>query len=521
MSIALRYAAQSDVGLMRQNNQDSGYAGPHLLVLADGMGGPAGGDIASSIAVAHLAPLDSDAYKTEELLTLLRNAINDAHQELIDRSQTDAELHGLGTTCIAILRSGNKLAMTHIGDSRAYLLRKGTLTQVTTDHSFVQYLVETGQLSPEQAENHPQRSVLLRVLGDNEGDVVLDESIREAVVGDRWLLCSDGLSGVVSGETIGKIMHNTPDPVETCSHLIDLALKAGAPDNVTVVIADVVDAEEDEHPSLTPHIVGAAATNRLAKTRGSQGAAGKAAALRSSSSKKMDKNDADNSSHDCQSKQKKKILGKKSSPDITKDLEADDDGFEKQPKSWRFWVSMAIVCLLVFGISVGGVLAWRWTQTQYYVATHNEKVVIYQGIPQTLGPLSFSHIKEETAVRKDDLDQVQWLRIQKGVPQDSLKEARRYVRDQYNSSRTHKKKLSSSPSDSSVEEPSDTPLDSPSLEPSSSPSDTESISSALNTATTLQGRVSEANRLTATPAGALVGRLSIPHSYVQCWEAMT
>src|SRR5690606_33470976 len=180
MSIQLRFAARSDVGLVRSVNQDSGYAGPHLLVLADGMGGPAGGDIASSVAVAHLAELDDD-HGADDLLDLLRTAINDAHDELMARSEADPELAGLGTTCIAILRSGNKHAMVHIGDSRSHLRRDGDLTLYTADHTFVPYLVSTARLPEEQAPQPPPRIVILRALGDSEGEVDLDESPREAV----------------------------------------------------------------------------------------------------------------------------------------------------------------------------------------------------------------------------------------------------------------------------------------------------------------------------------------------------
>ena len=214
--IEFRCAARSDVGLVRSNNQDSGYAGPNLLVLADGMGGPAGGDIASSVAIAHLVPLDSDSYPADTMLPLLREALMDAHDELSDRSRRDKDLEGLGTTCIALMRSGNKLAMVHIGDSRAYVLRGEALTQVTTDHSFVQYLVESGQITPEEAEHHPNKNVVLRILGDSQADVTPDETIREAVVGDRWLLCSDGLSGVVSPETLGAVLAEIDDPGECC-----------------------------------------------------------------------------------------------------------------------------------------------------------------------------------------------------------------------------------------------------------------------------------------------------------------
>jgi len=166
MTISLRFAARSDVGLVRQSNQDSGYAGPHLCLLCDGMGGPAGGDIASAVAVEHLMPLDADSHQAGELLGLMRDAVQAAHTELVTLSSQDPDLAGLGTTCIGVMRSGNKLAMVHVGDSRAYMLRDGTLTQVTTDHTFVEYLVETGRLTRDQARQHPQRSVLLRVLGD-------------------------------------------------------------------------------------------------------------------------------------------------------------------------------------------------------------------------------------------------------------------------------------------------------------------------------------------------------------------
>lgn len=266
MSIGFNYAALSDIGKIRQSNQDSGYAGPNLLVLADGMGGPAGGDIASSIAIDHLRSLDNEADNPEEALESLREAISQAHQELCERSTQDPALTGLGTTCIAIRRSKDALTMTHIGDSRAYRLRGGELRQMTNDHSFVQYLVDTGQLTPEQAETHPQRSVLLRVLGDSQEDVTLDESHPEFTVGDRWLLCSDGLCGFVSGQTIGKMLYRSETPQQACESLVELALKAGGPDNITCVVADIV-----EDPRETePQVVGAAATDRLAQLRSQQ-----------------------------------------------------------------------------------------------------------------------------------------------------------------------------------------------------------------------------------------------------------
>src|SRR4051795_12639776 len=188
--MALRYAARSDVGLVRSNNQDSGYAGPDLLVVADGMGGHAGGDVASSLAIGELVSLDGEAHGADDALAHLRSALFDAHQQLLHRVNEEPTLAGMGTTVTALLRTGNRLALAHIGDSRAYFLRDGTLTQITHDHTFVQTLVDEGRLSQEEAEHHPQRSVLMRVLSDLIEDAEPDLSMREARIGDRYMICS-------------------------------------------------------------------------------------------------------------------------------------------------------------------------------------------------------------------------------------------------------------------------------------------------------------------------------------------
>ena len=390
--VEFHYAARSDVGLVRQNNQDSGYAGANLLVLADGMGGPAGGDIASSVAIAHLVPLDTDSHPAETLLPSLRDALMDAHEELSERSEQDPELAGLGTTCIALMRSGNKLAMVHIGDSRAYLLRGDTLTQVTTDHSFVQYLVDSGQITPEEAEHHPQRNVVMRILGDSQADVTPDETMREAVVGDRWLLCSDGLSGVVSSDTIAEILTDVRDPGECAEELIRLALLAGGPDNVTCVVADIVPA--GTVPPSAPQIVGAAAKDRLAPTRGGGGAAARAAAL--------------------------------ASP--TKELPVDDEAEADVPRRPRFaWLLPVISLMLAIGVVIAGWLGWQWSQSQYYVMGKDGSVVIFQGIPQSVGSWNLSHAVEITDVKLDQLAAVDQQRLQEPVTRSSRGEVDAYV----------------------------------------------------------------------------------------------
>lgn len=394
MSIQLRYAARSHVGLVRKNNQDSGYAGPHLLVLADGMGGPAGGDIASSVAVAHLAPLDQDSHAADDLLNLLRNAIQEAHQELVDISSHYKELSGLGTTCVAILRSGNKMGMVHIGDSRAYLFRDDSLTQVTTDHSFVQYLVETGEITPEEAAHHPKRSVLLRVLGDAKGEVTLDESVRAAIIGDRWLLCSDGLSGVVSAETIENVLRSENSPEDCCQQLVALALKSGAPDNVTTVVADVVDSD-DQLTATAAQVVGAASTTPAGASIGQSTPAERAAILR-----------------------RGKPL-EETTPEILRDP-------RKLSLKAKIVTALCTV-LIVLGIAAGGYGAYRWSQTQYFLGVKDGEVTLFQGINQSIGSWKLYHSVKELGVRCHDLAPVIQERLEATIAMQSPKDAQKIL----------------------------------------------------------------------------------------------
>jgi PPM family protein phosphatase len=252
MAIALRYAARTDLGLgPKSRNEDSGYAGPHLLVLADGMGGHAAGDVASSLIVGQLAPLDGESIGAEQALPALEKSVRDANFSLRRAMEDDPKLRGMGSTTIAMLRTGNKLAMAHIGDSRAYLLRDGKLSQITKDHSFVQQLVDEHRITPEEAEDHPQRSLVTRVMTGQVDDEP-DLSMRELRAGDRYLLCSDGLSDFVRRDIIEEILSESPNPSAAADRLIEVALRASARDNVTVVIADVVDLRDSEAPSTSP-----------------------------------------------------------------------------------------------------------------------------------------------------------------------------------------------------------------------------------------------------------------------------
>lgn len=397
MSIALRYAARSDVGLVRTKNEDSGYAGPHLLVVADGMGGHAGGDVASSLAVGVLADLDGEALGSTEAQTRLAERLRTTNTTLQDRVQAEPELAGMGTTVTALLRTGSRLVLAHIGDSRAYLLRGGELVKVTNDHTYVQSLVDAGRITAEEAENHPQRNVVMRVLTGEHGDEP-DLSVREGRAGDRWLLCSDGLSGFVSLDTLHDTLAAGDDPATTAENLVRLAMRSGAPDNVTVIVADLVDL--DTPPSTAPQVVGAAA----ARTKGAHPAtpAEDSPAARAAN------------------------LGRE-----TPDSDGDDDDPPTAARRWVFWL---VVLVLVAGL--GGAVwgAWTWSQGQYFVGTTTdddgeEVVAVFRGLTQDVGPVRLSTVEEATDVAVADLPFFQRGIVTDGIQVEDRAEADQIVQD--------------------------------------------------------------------------------------------
>ena len=395
MSIALRYAARSDVGLVRTKNEDSGYAGPHLLVVADGMGGHAGGDVASSLAVGTLADLDDEALGSTEAQTRLADRLRQTNAALQDRVREQPDLAGMGTTVTALLRAGSRIVLAHIGDSRAYLLRGGHLVKVTTDHTYVQSLVEAGRITEDEAENHPQRNVVMRVLTGEHGDEP-DLSVREGRAGDRWLLCSDGLSGFVSHDTLHDTLAAGDDPGTTADNLVRLAMRSGAPDNVTVIVGDIVDL--DSAPSTAPQVVGAAA----ARTRGSRPSApaDDSPAARAAS------------------------LGRPAT-----DEDADDD---PSPGRGR-WLFLLVVLVLAACMAGAVGIGWAWSQGQYFVGTteteDGDVVAVFRGLTQDVGPLRLSRVDETTDVAVADLPFFQRGIVTEGIQADDRDEAMQIVED--------------------------------------------------------------------------------------------
>jgi PPM family protein phosphatase len=401
MNLALRYAARSDIGLGRySNNQDSGYAGPHLLVIADGMGGHAAGDVASSTAIARLVALDDEASGGGDALERLTRALADANQDLRDRVASEPSLRGMGTTVTAILHSGNKLALAHIGDSRGYLLRDGVLTQLTRDHTFVQTLVDEGRLTEEEARNHPQRNLITRVL-TGERDDTPDVSVRDAKPGDTYLLCSDGLTGVVTEETLADVLGQDVDVTARAETLIDLALKGGASDNVTCIVADVVDLDRAAGPSTSPEIVGAAAANEVTTSSApADSPAGKAAALarQSAAASAFDSDDDD----------------------------VDDD--EPPPKRKHHKGMLVLLVVLVLGlVGGGGYAAYAWSQDQYFVGTQAGNVAIYRGLPQDVGPVHLSSVYERQDLPVEQLPSYWRDQVQQRITAEDLTKARAVV----------------------------------------------------------------------------------------------
>ena len=386
MALILRYAVRSDLGLVRSNNEDSVYAGPRLLAIADGMGGHAAGEVASKIVIGALENLDADR-PPGDLIAALRDSVMDANERLSAAVARDSQLDGMGTTLTALRFSGAQVGLVHVGDSRAYLLRSGQLSQITHDDTYVQYLVDSGKLTPDEAKDHPRKSVILRAL--RGADVEPDVSVREARAGDRYLLCTDGLSDVVSTETIFETLQ-LPDPQESADRLVELALRGGGPDNVTVVVADVVQARPGDAVDDVPVIAGAFVDPAAADVPGDDSPAERAAGL-----------------------------GRVVPPAAAAPAPV------KKRGRWRTPVLIAAVLVLIFGGLAG---TYAWAQTQYYVGHAGDQVAIYRGVDASFGPIKFSEVTENTDLRLNDLVPSWRSQVQSGITASSKGDAERIVR---------------------------------------------------------------------------------------------
>ena len=389
---ALRYAARSDVGLLRDGNEDSVYAGPRLLAVADGMGGAAAGEVASAVAIAAMAPLDEDP-PGADLLAALSNAAYDANDQLRDLIARDRTLTGMGTTLTAMLFSGTRIGLLHIGDSRAYLLRGGALTQITHDHTLVQSFVDEGRITREQAASHPQRALILRALQGSE-DIELDLSVRDTLPGDRYLLCSDGLSGVVSDATLRDALL-LPDLSRAVDRLVELALRGGGPDNITCVVAEVLD--EAEQTGTDDVVVAGAAAEHPASSLPRADTPAARASLVTGPVKKAP-------------------------------TEIRAYGFAHATKRQRHPVRIVLIVIVLLAILGAALLGARvYVHGQYYVGVHNNQVTVYRGVPNSFAGINLSSVQTRTDIPVSSLQPFWRDKVEGNITSGSLAGAQAIV----------------------------------------------------------------------------------------------
>jgi PPM family protein phosphatase len=426
MTLALRYAVRTDVGLLREGNEDSAYASPRLLAVADGMGGHAAGEVASAVAIASVAALDGSV-RGGDLLGSLKEAVHSASDTLHQMASADPAVEGMGTTLTAMLWAGQGYALCHIGDSRGYMLRDGELYQITHDHSLVQSLVDEGRLSQEEAATHPQRSLILRAL-DGRGEAEPDLSMRKAMLGDRYLLCSDGLSDVVSAETLHHTLSTIEDLDDVTVQLIELAIRGGGPDNITVVVADVVDDETESRPLTTQPIMAGAA---------SHGTAGDLSLLERSDSPA---GRAQMLAHTAPQAPVMLDERRTAQGGGWADAEEDDDpddwaASEGQSRSGhrarrhrRRWpiVTMALVVLAAVVIG-GGYGAWEYTQHQYFVGTSQGHVTIFRGVNQRVAGVSLSSVYSRSSLTEAQVPPQELQMVRGTITATNLSDAHRIV----------------------------------------------------------------------------------------------
>ena len=427
-SLGLRYAAKSDVGLVRQGNEDSGYVGPRLLLVADGMGGHAAGELASSLAIATVADLDVHPPTNADVLTSLAEAIDNVGDAIGELIADDPDLTGMGTTITGLYWLGGRIAVVHVGDSRAYLFRDNELIQLTHDHTYVQTLVDSGRITEEEASVHPRRSLLMRAL-DGMNPVEADLSVREARSGDRFLLCSDGLSGVVRDTEIADLL-STGEPTGVVTRLVDLALERGAPDNVTVVVADVVERPADEELPLTPPVVvGAAGEPRVR--------------LQLPNTRFPDDAQPDPDRPDAPAPIDG---GPETAPQILIDsalivpaaeqarYDAEAAEIARTDKKIKRRKVMGIVggILVVAAITAGTLFGIQsWVTSQWYVAINGSAgtgtVAIYNGVQGSLAGIKLSGIDTDSGLMVGSLPLFDQELVSKGIPAASYADAQRIV----------------------------------------------------------------------------------------------
>ena len=387
---------------MRSGNEDSGYAGRSLFVVADGMGGHAAGEVASRTVVAAMLGLDG-ADLGPDIRATLGQAVDEANERLRLAVDARPDLEGMGTTLTALAWDGERMAVAHVGDSRAYLLRDGRLTMLTHDQTLVQTLVDEGRITEEEARTHPQHAVILQALDGRRGlDPDLD--LLEPQAGDRFLVCSDGLTSYVQEDAVREVLAGR-EAHAALDGLIGLALEAGAPDNVTVIVVDVLegaaDVPDDPQDAAT-HAPGGVLVGAVGETV----AASTLAVEDPAAGLTTDDADARLGRHH------------RSTLDA---LARDDDSSDRRPGRRRRWPWLVV---LLIAVLAGGVVAAKaWTADQWYVGVDNGNVAIYSGVDVSLGPIALSSLSQRTALETATLPEFAREEVEGGIAASSRAEA--------------------------------------------------------------------------------------------------
>jgi PPM family protein phosphatase len=380
----LRFGAATDVGRMRTNNEDSYLSERPVAAVADGMGGHNAGEVASAIAIEELAALRGKGpWPNERAATDdLKRAIVRANRRIREAAAADRELNGMGTTLVAVLEDGDSVHLANVGDSRAYLLREGELTQVTVDHTLVQELVDGGRLSPKDAERHPQRSMITRALGVDH-QVEIDLFTYKLLPGDRLVLCSDGLSDVLNPPQIRHVLLRVRDPQRAAERLVALAVEGGGPDNITVIVIDTEQAgtEPDTTGDLAPGI--GSATGAMPT---------------------VDDPDTTGSGRDGRASRAAK---------------------DRSLRLHRRLQRLLLVLLVVAVLAIAVVAGRGFLYSRYWVGFDGDVVAVFRGVPGDVAGLHFSRLVERSAVSRAQVPSGYAARLEDGVPADNLEDARR------------------------------------------------------------------------------------------------
>ncbi len=376
-------ASASDVGRVREANEDSLWVGDSVFAVADGMGGHAAGEVASSTALEPVERLDGRVYPdAEQALSALRDAVLEANVTVANMAADDPDLRGMGTTLTAAMREGRRIHLAHVGDSRAYLYRDGEFSQVTTDHTLVQHLIDEGQISEEEAATHPQRSIITRAIGVGLS-VDVDTFTLDLLDGDQLLLCSDGLTGVVDDRTIAEVLEHSDDAHAAVAELVRRANDSGGPDNITVVLVRAMSDEEARRRTAVP-------IRSAAPTGGDEGSW------------------ADR-------------LSRFGGSDRAREEERERTG---PTRGQRIGAILVAVLLLLGMFGAGG----RWLLGRsYFVWVDGEEVVIYRGVPSTVGPVDLYWVAEDTPYTLDEFPEFFQDSLRDAVPATDLADARRIV----------------------------------------------------------------------------------------------